>query len=228
MIRRAFTMRLKPESLAEYKRHHDNIWPELVAEIERSGIASITTFQRDLDLFLVSEIADEGAWDKLWNSEVHRRWAELMQPLMHLRDDGIVDAGELAEVFHIRIDSNGEVSAIEEIAVPADELIAEALAEVEDAIERSPAAAEEPATETLRQPAAKPSGKMARRKTKKAAAKKTAGKKKAPAKKVHRKHATKPRRPKAAKKAAKKTARKKSVAKKTTKARRKKSTKKKR
>ncbi|HEV3138498.1 MAG TPA: L-rhamnose mutarotase [Pirellulales bacterium] len=228
MIRRAFTMRLKPDSLAEYKHHHDNIWPELVAEIERSGIASITTFQRDLDLFLVSEIADEAAWDKLWNSEVHRRWAELMQPLMHLRDDGIVDAGELAEVFHIRISSNGPVSAAEEIAAAADDLIAEALSEVEEALEHNPAAAEEPASETPQQPAGKPSGRMARRKSKKSAAKKTAGKKKTPAKKVHRKQATKSRRPKAAKKAAKKTTRKKSVAKKAAKARRKKSAKKKR
>lgn len=101
MIRRAFTMRLKPGSLAEYTHHHDNIWPDLVAEIERSGIARITTFQRDLDLFLVSEISNEKAWDKLWNSAVHRRWAEVMEPLMHLRDDGIVDSGELTEIFHL-------------------------------------------------------------------------------------------------------------------------------
>lgn len=109
MIRRAFTMRLKPSALAEYKRQHDNIWPELVAEIERSGIASITTFQRGLDLFLVSEIADEQAWDRLWTSEVHRRWAEVMEPLMHLRDDGIVDSGELVEVFHLRTPAGSAV-----------------------------------------------------------------------------------------------------------------------
>lgn len=42
MIRRAFTMRLKPNSLAEYKRYHDEVWPELVAEIERQGVAQIT------------------------------------------------------------------------------------------------------------------------------------------------------------------------------------------
>ena len=161
MIRRAFTMRLKPDSLAEYKHHHDNIWPELVAEIERSGIASITTFQRDLDLFLVSEIADEAAWDKLWNSEVHRRWAELMQPLMHLRDDGIVEAGELAEVFHIKIDSNGQVSVAGEIAPPVDELIMEALAHVEDELDRNPAAAEPPASEAPSQGAAEPAAKAA-------------------------------------------------------------------
>ena len=101
MIRRAFTMRLKPNASTEYRHHHDNVWPELVKEIERSGIASITTFQRDLDLFLVSEIHNEQAWDRLWNSEVHRKWAEVMEPLMNLRDDGIVDAGELTEIFHL-------------------------------------------------------------------------------------------------------------------------------
>lgn len=121
MIRRAFTMRLKPGALAEYKYHHDNIWPELVAEIERSGIGSITTFQRDLDLFLVSEISDEGAWDKLWNSPVHQRWAEVMQPLMHLRDDGIVDSGELTEVFHLTThgNRNGHAQHITVLTEPA-------------------------------------------------------------------------------------------------------------
>lgn len=101
MIRRAFTMRLKPNASTEYRHHHDNVWPELVKEIERSGIASITTFQRDQDLFLVSEINNEQAWDRLWNSAIHRKWAEVMEPLMNLRDDGIVDAGELTEIFHL-------------------------------------------------------------------------------------------------------------------------------
>jgi L-rhamnose mutarotase len=108
MIRRAFTMRLKPDAEALYRHHHDNVWPELVAEIERSGIASITTFQRGLDLFLVSEIANEDAWDKLWKSEIHRRWAEVMEPLMHLRDDGIVDAGPLEEIFRLSTAAGGQ------------------------------------------------------------------------------------------------------------------------
>ena len=59
MIRRAFTMRLKPGALAEYTRNHNEIWPELVEEIERSGIATITTFEQDPVLFLFSEITDE-------------------------------------------------------------------------------------------------------------------------------------------------------------------------
>jgi L-rhamnose mutarotase len=101
MIRRAFTMRLKPGALAEYRKYHDELWPELLAEIEKSGIATITTFERDPDLFLFSEIRDEDAWDRLWNSDIHKKWARVMEPLMHLRPDGIVDAGPLREIFRV-------------------------------------------------------------------------------------------------------------------------------
>ncbi len=101
MIRRAFTMRLKPGGLAEYKRNHDEIWPELVAEIEKQGIAQITIFENDPVLFLYSEINDEEAWDRLWASEIHDKWAEVMNPLMEFRADGIVDSTEVREVFDL-------------------------------------------------------------------------------------------------------------------------------
>ena len=47
MVRRAFTMRLQPGSLATYKKHHDAIWAELIAELEKSGIANMTIFEND-------------------------------------------------------------------------------------------------------------------------------------------------------------------------------------
>ncbi|NJN96228.1 MAG: L-rhamnose mutarotase [Anaerolineales bacterium] len=46
MLRRAFILRLKDNSLAEYTYHHDNFWPEMVEAIERSGIASITILRK--------------------------------------------------------------------------------------------------------------------------------------------------------------------------------------
>ena len=108
MIRRAFTMRLKPGKLAAYRHFHDNIWPELVAEIELSGIASMTIFEDDPVLFLYSEIHDEAAWDKLWRSAIHDKWsAEAMGPLMMFRDDGIVDASTLREIFHLETKAVG-------------------------------------------------------------------------------------------------------------------------
>ena len=101
MMRRAFTMRLKPGGLAEYKRHHDAIWQELVGEIERQGIAQITIFENDPVLFLYSEIKDPEAWDRLWHTEIHDRWGEIMNPLMEFNEQGIVDSTEVREVFHL-------------------------------------------------------------------------------------------------------------------------------
>ncbi|HWE61545.1 MAG TPA: L-rhamnose mutarotase [Chloroflexota bacterium] len=103
MIRKTFVMRLKPGALAEYKRHHDQIWPELVAEIGASGIHSMTIVEEDPVLVLYSEIETEDAWDRLWHSAVHDRWAELMNPLMAFRADGLVDSRTLEEVFHLEL-----------------------------------------------------------------------------------------------------------------------------
>ena len=101
MIRRAFTLRLKPGALAQYKENHDKIWPELVEEIERAGIGTMTAFEADPVIFYYSEIADEAAWDRLWATEIHDRWSELMKPLIDFNEEGIVDAGDLREIFHL-------------------------------------------------------------------------------------------------------------------------------
>jgi L-rhamnose mutarotase len=94
-------MRLKPASFAKYKKYHDNIWPALVREIEDSGIAQITIFESNLQLFLYSQIYDKKAWDKLWSSKIHDRWGECMEPLMQFGADGKVDAKPLREIFHL-------------------------------------------------------------------------------------------------------------------------------
>lgn len=102
MIRRAFTMRLKPGKLDEYRHHHDRVWPDMVAEIERSGIGTMSIFHGEGDrLFLFSEVVDDQAWDRLWNSATHARWAEVMSPLMDVTPDGKVDAAGLTELFHL-------------------------------------------------------------------------------------------------------------------------------
>jgi L-rhamnose mutarotase len=107
MIRRAFTLRLEPGALAQYKEHHDNIWPELVAEIEKAGIGSMTAFVTGDTVFYYSEITDADAWDRLWHTEVHDRWGELFKPLMAFNDEGIVDAGDLTEIFHLETGAEG-------------------------------------------------------------------------------------------------------------------------
>ncbi len=100
-MRKAFVLRLKPGALDQYIYWHDNIWPELQAEIAKQGIAEITLYQLDDMIFLHSRINDPEAWTRLWDSDVHHRWgSELMSPLMHYRDDGVVDSRELREIWH--------------------------------------------------------------------------------------------------------------------------------
>ena len=100
-MRQAFLVKLKPDSLEQYVQWHEQIWAELIDEIEGQGIAEITLFQADPWIFLYSTVHDREAWERLWKSEVHNRWAdEAMKPLMEYGDDGLVDARELGEIWH--------------------------------------------------------------------------------------------------------------------------------
>jgi L-rhamnose mutarotase len=108
MIRKAFTIRLKPGALAEYKRQHDAIWPDLVAEFERQGIAQISIFEDDPVLFLYSEVTDEDAWDRLWHTDIHLRWAQVMKPLLEFGEGDIVDSTDTREIFHVETNATDD------------------------------------------------------------------------------------------------------------------------
>jgi L-rhamnose mutarotase len=101
MTRRAFTLRLKPDGLAEYVRQHDEIWPDLVAELKGQGISELTIFERKGDLFVYCEATDYEAMDRVWASEVHDRWAKVMAPLIDVNADNMVDASPLTEIWHL-------------------------------------------------------------------------------------------------------------------------------
>jgi L-rhamnose mutarotase len=101
MIRRAFTMRLKEGAFPAYERHHKNVWPELVREIEKSGVASMSIFRSGDRLFVFSEVIDNKTWERLWRSDIHAKWGQVMDPLLFINPDGMIDAGELSEVYHL-------------------------------------------------------------------------------------------------------------------------------
>ncbi|HWE64705.1 MAG TPA: L-rhamnose mutarotase [Chloroflexota bacterium] len=101
MLRQAFVLRLKPSMLSAYVQHHNQMWPELVEEIRASGIERITMVADDPLLYLFSDVATPDAWDRLWHSDVHMRWAQAMSPYLEIRPDGIVDSRPLHEVFHL-------------------------------------------------------------------------------------------------------------------------------
>ena len=58
MARFAFQLRLRPDTIEEYEKAHQQVWPELLAKIKEAGISHYSIFRRGVDLFLVLEVAD--------------------------------------------------------------------------------------------------------------------------------------------------------------------------
>ena len=55
-----FSVLVKPDKLAEYKRHHDEIWPEVAGGLRRAGIKQLTTWQLPATNRLVMYIETAG------------------------------------------------------------------------------------------------------------------------------------------------------------------------
>ena len=91
MIYQALALKLKTGGIKEYIRHHDQIpskLPKLKSALKESGIFSIRTFEVNPTLlFIFAEVTDNNAFEKLWNTEAHKEWVEVMEPLMELNEE---------------------------------------------------------------------------------------------------------------------------------------------
>jgi L-rhamnose mutarotase len=103
MQRHAFKMKLKPGNVAEYKKRHDEIWPELAREIRAAGISDYSIFldEETLTLFAVQKLGDENSAAALPNSPIVRKWWNAMAPLMEVNPDNSPVVNPLKEVFHL-------------------------------------------------------------------------------------------------------------------------------
>jgi L-rhamnose mutarotase len=103
MQRHAFKMKLKPGCVAEYKRRHDELWPELARALRQAGLSDYSIFldEETLTLFAVQKQAAPRAAADLPNHPVVRRWWEFMAPLMETNPDHSPKTWPLREVFHL-------------------------------------------------------------------------------------------------------------------------------
>jgi L-rhamnose mutarotase len=84
----AWVLGVKPGYEDEYKRRHDELWPEMAATLRASGITSYTIFRHGLTLLGYFETDDLAATIAyLRDSEVNRRWSEHMAPIMTIEID---------------------------------------------------------------------------------------------------------------------------------------------
>ena len=103
MIRNSFKMKLKPGFEAEYKKRHDEIWPDLSAELTKSGISDYSIFldEETLTLFAVQKLTDENTADDLPNNSIVKKWWDYMADIMESNPDNSPVAIPLKEVFYM-------------------------------------------------------------------------------------------------------------------------------
>lgn len=103
MKRRAFTMRLKPGAVAEYRRRHAEIWQELTQLIRQSDVFDYSIFldETTLTLFAVQKVSDNYVAANLSSHPIMKKWWVYMAPLMEVNSDDSPACRELEEVFHL-------------------------------------------------------------------------------------------------------------------------------
>lgn len=98
---------LRPEKLAEYERHHAEIWPEIARAIHEAGIRNYSIFHRDGQLFAYFEYHGphaeyEARMQRLAQAPRMREWWDLMEP-MQVPDPDRPEGtwwSDMDEVFH--------------------------------------------------------------------------------------------------------------------------------
>ncbi|HEY9053492.1 MAG TPA: L-rhamnose mutarotase [Rectinemataceae bacterium] len=103
MARVAFVMKLKPGSEAEYKRRHDEIWPDMKAELKAAGISDYSIYldADSLCLFAVQTRSADSTADSLKEKAIVKRWWAYMGDIMETNPDGSPRSHPLREVFHL-------------------------------------------------------------------------------------------------------------------------------
>ncbi|MBO0781827.1 MAG: L-rhamnose mutarotase [Ktedonobacteraceae bacterium] len=104
MQRVAFVMKLKPgNEEEEYKRRHDEIWPEMLAALRSAGIHNYSIFLHGEQLFAYLEVDDfDRMAQALATDPANARWQAYMQPMIEVQTDERTGfSTTLKEMFHM-------------------------------------------------------------------------------------------------------------------------------
>src|ERR1044072_6597363 len=103
MQRVAFKMKLFKGKEAEYKKRHDEIWPELKSLLKTTGIEDYSIFlDEETNVLLgVLQVKDAMKLDELPHHPVMKKWWYYMMDLMEKNEDNSPVSIRLKEVFHL-------------------------------------------------------------------------------------------------------------------------------
>ena len=101
MTTRAFRMKLKPGMVEEYKRRHDELWPDLAKALTEAGIYDYSIFldEETLHLFAVLKLRADNRIEALPQQPVMQKWWDYMAPLMVVDPDNRPSEWPLPLIF---------------------------------------------------------------------------------------------------------------------------------
>jgi L-rhamnose mutarotase len=99
----AFRMNLNPGQAEEYRKRHDEIWPELSQALKDAGISdySIWLDPETNHLFATLIRSDDHTMPELPKTEINKRWWAFMADVMDYNQDGTPVQVELKQVFQL-------------------------------------------------------------------------------------------------------------------------------
>lgn len=99
-----FRMQLNEGQALEYRRRHDEIWPELVSLLKNAGISDYSIFlhENTNSLFAVLRRTADHSMDSLPLEPVMQRWWEHMADIMASNDKNEPLVEPLERVFHLQ------------------------------------------------------------------------------------------------------------------------------
>ena len=103
MQRVAFIMKIKPGSEEEYRRRHQQVWPELLADLRQAGCSRYSIYMRGLELFAYMEVEDfQRFLSTMAASQASERWEQHMSDIL-VREINPATGFPfvLPEVFHL-------------------------------------------------------------------------------------------------------------------------------
>jgi L-rhamnose mutarotase len=103
MTQVAFKMQLKPGFENEYRKRHDEIWPELKEALTNAGVYDYAIYldEKTHTLFAVQKLKDGETSADLPNNPIVRKWWDYMADIMETHQDKTPVVTELKEVFYM-------------------------------------------------------------------------------------------------------------------------------
>ena len=103
MVRRAFKMQLHRGFEEEYRRRHDNLWPDLKDLLKKHGVSEYSIFlDEDTNtLFGIMQVEDPAQLENMPEHPVMKKWWAYMRDIMDTNPDNSPVSIPLKEVFYL-------------------------------------------------------------------------------------------------------------------------------